>query len=73
MIHLDDLMLRRTRLGLVLPEGGKGLLPDIRCLCKAILAWDDNTWEREETRYLELWRASYSLPATSPAKPGDNG
>jgi glycerol-3-phosphate dehydrogenase len=68
VIHLDDLMLRRTRLGLVLPKGGKGLLPDIRCLCKPILAWDDTTWEREEARYLELWRSCYSLPATFPAK-----
>jgi len=73
VIHLDDLMLRRTRLGLILPKGGKDLLPEIRLLCKAILAWDDTTWEREEARYLELWRASYSLPATSPAKPGANG
>lgn len=73
VIHLDDLMLRRTRLGLVLPKGGEGLLPEIRSLCKPILAWDDTIWEREEARYQELWRASYSLPATSPAKPGANG
>lgn len=73
VIHLDDLMLRRTRLGLVLPKGGEGLLPDIRCLCKPILGWDDTTWEREEARYLELWRSCYSLPATFPAKPGATG
>lgn len=73
VIHLDDLMLRRTRLGLVLPKGGEDLLPDIRCLCKPILGWDDTTWEREEARYLELWRSCYSLPATFPAKPGATG
>tara|TARA_R100000306_G_scaffold60414_1_gene60490 strand:- start:1470 stop:2912 length:1443 start_codon:yes stop_codon:yes gene_type:complete len=73
VIHLDDLMLRRTRLGLVLPKGGEDLLPDIRCLCKPILAWDDTTWEREEARYLELWRSCYSLPVTFPAKPEATG
>lgn len=64
VIHLDDLMLRRTRLGLILPHGGADLLWDIRRLCQPILTWDDATWDREEARYLELWRAGYSLPTT---------
>ena len=30
IVHLEDLMLRRTRLGLTFPEGGKALLPAIQ-------------------------------------------
>lgn len=64
VVHLDDLMLRRTRLGLTLPSGGESLLPEIRTVCQPILGWDDATWEHEQSRYLGIWQASYSLPAT---------
>ncbi|MDO6442248.1 glycerol-3-phosphate dehydrogenase/oxidase [Marinobacter sp. 2_MG-2023] len=60
--HLDDLMLRRTRLGLIAPEGGKALLPIIRQHCQNILNWSDEHWQTEETRYLALWNEAYSLP-----------
>ncbi|MFN2359809.1 MAG: glycerol-3-phosphate dehydrogenase C-terminal domain-containing protein, partial [Marinobacter sp.] len=63
VVHLDDLLLRRTRLGLILPSGGKALLPEIRKLCQPKLGWDDDTWNGEQARYLGIWRASYSLPA----------
>lgn len=63
VVHLDDLLLRRTRLGLTLPSGAKALLPQIRTVCQPILGWDDDTWEREQSRYLGIWQASYSLPA----------
>lgn len=67
--HLDDLMLRRTRLGLLLPEGGAGLFPRIRAICQPELGWDDTRWLEEETRYRELWQAHYGLPqASAPAK-----
>lgn len=64
VMHLDDLMLRRTRLGLILRDGGTDLLSDIRRLCQPILSWDDTTWEQEEARYIGLRRASYSQPST---------
>lgn len=60
--HLDDLLLRRTRLGLLLKQGGKAHLPRIKTICQAELAWDDATWEVEEARYLELWQKHYYLP-----------
>ena len=60
--HLDDLLLRRTRLGLILPEGGKALLPAIKRRCQAALGWDDRHWAEEETRYLGIYRSAYSLP-----------
>ncbi|MGI9181732.1 MAG: glycerol-3-phosphate dehydrogenase/oxidase [Longimicrobiaceae bacterium] len=63
VVHLDDLLLRRVRLGLLLPEGGRQLLPSLRALCQPELGWDDARWEAEEERYLALWREHYSLPA----------
>ncbi|MFZ6049654.1 glycerol-3-phosphate dehydrogenase/oxidase [Pseudomonas sp. CR3202] len=62
VLHLDDLLLRRTRLGLLLPEGARGALPRIRALCQPLLGWDDARWMREEADYLALWRRCYSLP-----------
>jgi glycerol-3-phosphate dehydrogenase len=63
VLHLDDLLLRRTRLGLLLPQGAAGELPRIRALCQARLGWDDARWQQEEQAYLQLWQRCYSLPA----------
>lgn len=60
--HLDDLLLRRTRLGVLLPQGGAALLEDIRRLCQPELGWDDAHWEAEVAAYLALWNCCYSLP-----------
>lgn len=62
VVHLDDLLLRRTRLGLVLPAGASDLLPEIRRCCQPLLGWSDQHWEQEETRYLKLYQQAYSLP-----------
>jgi len=62
VMHLDDLLLRRVRLGLLLPRGGEAILPRVRAICQAELGWDDATWEREQAAYLALWRRCYSLP-----------
>ena len=60
--HLDDLLLRRTRLGNVLPAGARELLPDIKALCAPYLSWNEAKWQAEVARYLSLWQQSYSLP-----------
>lgn len=65
VVHLDDLLLRRVRLGLLLPQGGEELLPRIRVLCQAELGWDDARWEAEASAYLALWGRCYSLPDVS--------
>ena len=62
VMHLEDLLLRRTRLGLQLRQGGAELLPRIRAICQAELGWDDRRWLAEEAAYLDLWRRCYSLP-----------
>ncbi|HEU4785124.1 MAG TPA: glycerol-3-phosphate dehydrogenase C-terminal domain-containing protein, partial [Ktedonobacterales bacterium] len=60
--HLDDLLLRRVRLGLLLPEGGAAHLPAIRAICQPELGWGDARWHEEEARYRALWRACYRVP-----------
>jgi glycerol-3-phosphate dehydrogenase len=59
VVHLDDLLLRRVRLGLLLPNGGLDLLPQIRPIVQAGLGWDDTRWEQETVAYAQLWQASY--------------
>jgi glycerol-3-phosphate dehydrogenase len=60
--HLDDLLLRRLRLGLVLPRGGIPLLARVREIVQVELGWSDARWEREQADYIALWRRCYSLP-----------
>jgi glycerol-3-phosphate dehydrogenase len=68
VVHLDDLLLRRVRVGLLLPDGGASLLPRVRKVCQGELAWDDGRWSVEEQQYLTRWRASCAAPA-APAGP----
>ena len=63
VLHLDDLLLRRTRLGLLLPEGGRAWLDPIGALCRTCLGWDETRWREEAERYQTLWQQCYSLPA----------
>jgi glycerol-3-phosphate dehydrogenase len=62
VLHLDDLLLRRTRIGLLLADGAAAELPRIRELCQPRLGWSDAFWEQEQQRYLALWCQCYSLP-----------
>jgi glycerol-3-phosphate dehydrogenase len=64
VVHLDDLMLRRTRAGLVLPEGGATVLPRVRGVCREELGWDDARWIAEEARYRELWQGGHGPPVS---------
>ncbi len=63
VLHLDDLLLRRTRVGLLLAEGAAAELPRIRALCQPLLGWSDDRWAEEERAYRALWRRCYSLPS----------
>jgi glycerol-3-phosphate dehydrogenase len=62
VVHLDDLLLRRVRLGLLLPGGGAALLSRIRNICQPELDWDDAYWESEVATYRQLWHTHYGLP-----------
>lgn len=60
--HLGDLLLRRCRLGFLLPDGGVSLLPEIRALCQPVLGWDDARWETEARDYRREWQRFYAPP-----------
>lgn len=64
VVHLDDLLLRRVRLGLLLPEGGLDEEETIRRIIQPELGWDDARWKNELMRYREIWTRYYSpVPA----------
>ena len=65
VIHLDDLLLRRTRLGLILPHGAMTPLisAKLKQICQQELGWDEQKWQQEVTRYQDLWQRYYHLPA----------
>ncbi len=68
VVHLDDLLLRRVRLGLLLPGGGVAHLPRIRSLVAAELGWDEARWATEEAAYRERWARDHAPnPAVRPA------
>lgn len=60
--HLGDLLLRRVRLGLLTPRGGKEHLKRIRNLCQQALPWNSKRWKEETATYLEQWNRSHALP-----------
>ncbi len=64
--RLEDLLLRRTRLGIQLRGGARALLPRIRAICQPELGWSDARWEAEQDAYFTLWHSHYGLPASGP-------
>ena len=60
--HLEDLLLRRVRIGNQLPEGGKEYLDRIQSLCESYLPWDKKKWEEEKSSYMKVWNTYYSVP-----------
>jgi glycerol-3-phosphate dehydrogenase len=73
VVHLEDLLLRRTRIGLLVRNGGAHLLPRIRTICQAELGWSDERWRAEQSSYLSLWRRHYSLPSPQPSPASGRG
>jgi glycerol-3-phosphate dehydrogenase len=66
VLHLDDLLLRRTRLGLLLARGGEEHFAAIRRLCQPRLGWDDARWQQELQQYRALWQRHHGLPDATP-------
>lgn len=64
VVHLDDLLMRRVRLGLLLPRGGIDCMSRVRAVAQPELGWDDARWVREEKMYADLWRESFAPPGT---------
>ncbi|KZL05418.1 Aerobic glycerol-3-phosphate dehydrogenase [Pseudovibrio axinellae] len=64
VVHLDDLLLRRTRIGLVLYEGGKALTGELEAGLRDKLGWSMEKWQDEWSRYQKIWQDHYSLPVS---------
>jgi glycerol-3-phosphate dehydrogenase len=60
--HLTDLLLRRVRIGMLLPEGGKEHLVRIRQLCEPVLPWDSERWEKELKLYGDYIQSTLRVP-----------
>ncbi len=60
--HLADLLLRRVRIGLILPGGAKNHMQRIRSLCEHTLGWDDERWEKEQDDYRKIIQRNYAPP-----------
>lgn len=61
--HLDDLMLRCFRFGILTPDGGHSLLAEFGSLLKEQLGWGDGRWAEEVERYRRLRAKAHGLPA----------
>ena len=60
--HLDDLLLRRTRLGLLLPDGAATLLPRLEPVAREALGWSAGQWHDECDRYARIIAQCYTVP-----------
>ncbi len=63
VVHLEDMLMRRTRIGLVMAGGGREILPRVGDICRDELGWDDARWAIEEARYLDDWRRCHAPPS----------
>ncbi len=50
VVHLEDLLLRRVRIGLWHPAQVAELLPGLEPVCRQEMAWDAANWRRETDR-----------------------
>ena len=71
VMHLDDLLLRRTRLGLLLKNGAETLFKQLAKIFQQELGWDNIKWQDEVTRYKAIWQQSYYLPKVTYNKTDD--
>jgi glycerol-3-phosphate dehydrogenase len=60
VVHLDDLLLRRVRLGILLSNGGLNQIERIRAIVQPELSWDDQRWQDELSDYERCWRQYYA-------------
>jgi len=61
IVHLEDLLLRRVRLGILLPCRGMSVIDRIKMIIQEELGWDDVRWDEEVCNYQQLLEKSYSI------------
>jgi len=60
VVHLEDLLLRRVRIGMLLPGGAIDQMERIRTIIQAELGWSDERWQKEVADYSNTWKTYYS-------------
>ncbi len=60
--HLDDLLLRRSRAGLVLPDFGESLIEPALMACRSTLGWDEARCLSEASNYRSHMHQQHSVP-----------
>lgn len=58
-LHLTDLLLRRVRLGMLLPDGAADVMDRIRSIIQPEMGWSDADWSRELKDYQRTWSTYY--------------
>jgi glycerol-3-phosphate dehydrogenase len=62
VVHLDDLLLRRTRLALQLGQGIAQAFERLEPLCIEELGWTSERWNSESQAFLARMRTHYGVP-----------
>ncbi len=65
VVHLKDLVMRRTRIGLTMPQGGEQLLPRIGEICRSELGWSEARWQQEASDYASYWQTWHAPMAST--------
>ncbi|MGW6426287.1 glycerol-3-phosphate dehydrogenase/oxidase [Nocardia sp. NPDC055053] len=64
-LHLDDLLTRRTRISIEVPDRGLAAAPEIARLIAPLLGWDDETTNAEINRYYDRVHAELAANEAS--------
>ncbi|MCP4006619.1 MAG: glycerol-3-phosphate dehydrogenase/oxidase [bacterium] len=62
IVHLSDLLLRRFRLGVLLRDGGLGLLPQLKQPVCSAMGWGESIWKQEVGRFTQELQDAHQLP-----------
>lgn len=60
VVYLEDLLLRRTRLGYLLPEGAKSLRAQLRDIAVNRCGWSASQFDAQWRAYRDVWQRSYA-------------
>ena len=63
VVHLEDLLLRRFRCGILSFDGGLSALPKLEPVLRKSLDWSDARWKREVSDYASVLATTCRLPA----------
>lgn len=62
VLHLEDLLLRRFRVGLTLRHGGIPYVENIRGVVQSELGWADSRWISEVEAYSQIYARAHGVP-----------